>query len=225
MGLFGPSREERLAGAARALAPYGFAQDPARAKQLERYQPFVVLTQPEDHVTAFFGSIEGAPVEAYEYGYSSMDNEGHTNHFSALAVAIHHPWVNGGAAFSPDRKAWGGVAAALGTLRWLPPFTLFKALEHVERSKHPDRVVGHSEFDRLYYVRAESDESARRAIPPRLREVCVRSGFRGRVELRPGVLLYSPAASAFDERTAVDALGIGAAFVGALAPESGHPMR
>ncbi len=218
-------RDERLAGAARALAPYGFTFDARRAPELRRYEPFVLLAKPEEYVVAAQGTIEGAPVEAYEYGYSSMDSEGHATYHDALVVAVHHPWVNGGASFAPDQKEWGGVAAALDVLFWIPPFTILKAFQYAMAAKNPDREVGDAEFDRLYVVRAASDDDARRAITPALREVCLRLAFGGAVELRPGVLLYSPYAISLDAEHAVHALGIGAAFLGALAPKSAHPMR
>lgn len=225
MGFFGPSREERLAGAARALAPYGFRPDPRRASELRKYEPFTLLWQPESYVAGFFGSIEGAPVEAYEYGYTTTSEEGGTIHNSVLVVAIHHPWVNGGAAFQPDPREWDGVSAVIDALLWIPPFTIVKALQLVMEARHPDRNVGHPQFDRLYQVRAESNAAARRAITPDLRAVCLRLAFRGTVELRPGTLLYSPHGYELDERTAVHALGIGAAFLGALSPKVAHPMR
>jgi hypothetical protein len=92
-------------------------------------------------------------------------------------------------------------------------------------ARDPDRTVGDADFDRLYRVRAASDSAAAHAITPALREVCVRLRFRGAVELRPGVLIYSPYEHRLDEKTAVPALGVGAAFLAALAPKRDHPMR
>jgi hypothetical protein len=86
-------------------------------------------------------------------------------------------------------------------------------------------VASAQDFDRLYLVRAASDADGQRAITPALREVCVRIGFKGGVELRPGLLLYSPYDYRFDAEKSVMALDIGAAFLRALQLKSGHPMR
>lgn len=227
MGLFGPTvtREQRYAQAQEALRPYGFVLDVAKASGLAQYAPFTFFSTPNEYLVGAFGQIEGARVEAYEYEYTSSDSEGHTTHHDDFVVAIHSPWVHGGVAFLPDHTQWGGVSAALDTLFWIPPFIILKAFQSVMEAKHPDRNVGDAEFDRLYRVRAESDEAAARAIVPAFRQVCLRLAFRGTVEMRPGVLLYSPYQHRMDGTSIVPALGIGAAFLGALAPQSAHPMR
>src|SRR5947209_358717 len=118
MGLFGRSREERFAAAAEALRPYGFVLDVAYAQGLTHYEPLALMSSPSFYSAGALGSIEGARVEAYEYGSVTRDADGNVVYHSALAVAVHHPWVNGGAAFSPDDKEWGGAAAVLDTLLW-----------------------------------------------------------------------------------------------------------
>jgi hypothetical protein len=229
MGFFAPSREElevRYAAAARALHPYGFVVDPRYARGLEAYEPFVLGAAPQEYYVGAYGTIEGVRVEAFEYGYRASDNAGASSWNTKLVVAIHHPWVNGGASFQPDYKEWIGIGPKiLDAILWIPPLTIVKALQAVIAAINPDRLVGDEEFDRYYVVRAESDEAARRAITPALREVVLRTGFNGIVELRPGVLLYMPFVLKLDGENAVPAIGMSAAFLGALSPRPVHPMR
>jgi hypothetical protein len=239
MGIFGPSRDERLAAAARALHPYGFTMDWRYAQGLRQYEPFAEMHAPESYVTACFGTIEGARVEAYEYEYTvhrtiqsggiGSDGMVHTmdvtDHETALAVVVHHPWIRGGASFVADLAAWGTLGTVINAILWVPPFTIAKIVMALAEMKNPDREVGDAEFDRRYKVHAPSEEAARAAIPPTLREVCNHIDFRGSVELRPGVLIYSPYPARLDEQTAVQALGVATAFLGAFAPKGAHPMR
>lgn len=222
-----PRLEERLAGVAHALAPYGFVVDARRAGQLRAYEPFTYFAAPEGYAAGVFGTIEGATVEAYEYDYTSTDSEQQVSHYSALAIAVHHPWVRGGASFGPEHKEWTTTGALLDALLWIPPFTILKVFQYAMENTNPDRTVGDADFDRLYRVRADSDEAAQRAIPPALRSLCVRMAFHGSIELHPGVLLYQPqAVSRLDPATVIPTLGMAAAFLGALAPApGGHPMR
>jgi hypothetical protein len=176
-------------------------------------------------VAAAFGQIEGHRVEAFEYLYSGSDNDGNTVQYDQLLVAVEHPWVQGDASFRPEQREWSTVAAALDALLWIPPFTFLKAIQLLNESRNPDRVVGHAEFDRLYVVHAASDEAARRAIPTPLRDLAVRIGFRGTVELRAGLLLFAPQLPRFDASSIVQTLGIAAALVGAFAAPASHPMR
>ncbi len=237
MGIFGPTRDERLAGAARALHPYGFTMDPRYAQGLRQYEPLRELGAPEEYVTAVFGTIEGARVEAYEYEYttsntvqtggvgpgsmvhSQMVRESHR----VLAVVVHHPSIRGGASFAADLAAWGTAGAVASAIMWVPPFTIIKVAMLLAERQNPDRTVGDREFDRRFKVHAPSDEEASLAIPPALRQVCTHIDFRGSVELRPGLLIYSPEDCGLDERTAVHALGIATAFLHAFAPQHAHP--
>lgn len=224
MGLFGPTRQERHAAAATALAPYGFRLDPQRANNVLSYTPFAAIVAPSTCHMAVFGQIESARVEAYEYTYQSTDAEGGVTYADEFVVVVQHPWIVGGATFAPDLRAWGGVYSVIDALLWIPPFTLVKLVQ-LFGDKEPDRVVGHGEFDRLYKVRAASDDDAARAIPQGLRELFVRAQLRATVELRPGVLLYSLFDHRLDDKTAVAAVGFAGAIIAALEPTSEHPMR
>jgi hypothetical protein len=226
MGLFGPSEVERLNAAAAALAPYKFQFDNRRAEQLRQYLPFQILTAPERYVTACFGHIEDATIEGYEYQSTSTDGEGNVSWYTHALVVVQHPSLPGGACFSPDYPEWGGLSAALDVLFWIPPFTLFKAIQWIANSQNPDRLVGHSEFDRLYRVRADSNETASRVITPALRDAMVRMQFKGSVEMRPGFLLYSPQEYRFDAQTAVSTIGVATVILSALREQlRAHPMR
>lgn len=232
MGIFGPSRDERLGAAARALHPYGFTMDWRYAQGLRQYEPFAELHAPAEYITACFGTIEGARVEAYEYEYTThrtiqtgpagpngmVHTMDVTERQTALAVVVHHPWIRGGASFVADLAAWGTLGSVVNALLWIPPFTIAKIAMALMDRKNPDREVGDAEFDRRYKVHAASEEAARAAIPPALREVCTHIDFRGAVELRPGLLIYSPFEHRLDEPSAVHAIGIATAFLHAFAP-------
>jgi hypothetical protein len=225
MGLFGPSREERLRAAAIALAPYGMVMDARRAGELRQYEPFAELSTPSGYTTAVHGRVDDAPLEAYEYTYATTDSEGRRTYENEIAVVLRHAWIRGTASLRPDQKQWSSAAAALDVLLWIPPFTLVKAIQHLNESKNPDRTIGDVEFDRLYAIHAASDEAARQAIPPSLRSAILAVRFRGVIELRPGVLVYSPYGMGLDERTAIKAIGFAAYFLAALEPKRAHPMR
>lgn len=219
MGLFGPSREERHAAAATAVAAYGFEVASPRARELADWAPFAIHATPERYEAAAFGRIDEAEVAAFEYLYSTTDAEGQSHSHSQLVVIAQYPRIEGGAAFSPEPREWSGVARAIDALFWIPPFTLLKVIQWLGESRHPDRQLGHAEFDRLYRVRADSDAAAQRAITPRLRDTAVRLAFQGNVELRPGAVIYSVAGCSFDGVGLVRALGYAAPLVVAAAPE------
>lgn len=222
MGLFGPSTAERHAAAAQAIRPYGFVLDPSAAVGLGRYLPFELLATPQTFATCALGEIEDAPVEAYEYGYSSRDSDGNTTYRTELVIAVHHASIRGRASIRPEWREWSVFAAALDIILWVPPFTLVKAIQLLAESRHPDRSVGDSDFDRLYVVRAASDAAAREAIPQPLRDALMRIGFKGTLEIRPGVLLYSPHRLGLDGEGAVPALGIATVLLAALRRPEGY---
>lgn len=218
MGIFGPSRDERYAAAAAAIAPYGFGLVPAATAPLAEHAPFQLHPSSDGCNVAAYGRIEESDVWAYEYSHSSTDSEGQTSSYDQLIVVAHHPRIEGGAAFSPEPREWSGVARALDTIFWIPPFTLLKVIQWMGEARNPDRTLGDAEFDRLYRVRAASDSEAQRAIPRRLRETVLRLALRGTVELRPGTVIYSIDGCRFDGDGLVRALGYAAPLlVGAMA--------
>jgi hypothetical protein len=219
MGLFGPSSEERHAAAAAAIAPYGFVVGKEGARALEKWLPLELHHRPESYEVAAWGRIDSAEVSVFQYGYSTTDGEGQTHHHDQMVVVAEHPRIEGGAGFTPEPREWSGVAQALDVLLWIPPFTFVKVIQWLGESENPDRSVGHADFDRLYRVRARSDAHAARAIPPLLRESVVRLGFRGNVELRPGVLVYSVFGCRFDAEGVVRALGFAAPLMVGAAVE------
>lgn len=218
MGLFGPS-SERHAAAAAAIAPYGFVVGKEGAQALAQWAPFELHHRPSDFAVAAWGRIESVDVSVFEYGYNTTDAEGQSHHHRQMMVVAQHPRIEGGAGFTPEPREWSSVAQVLDALFWIPPFTFLKVIQWLGESENPDRSVGHAEFDRLYRVRASSEEQARRAIPQRLREVVVRLGFRGTVELRPGVLFYSVAGCGFDGEGVLTALGFAAPLIVAASVE------
>ncbi len=225
MGLFGPSPEERYAAAAAAIAPYGFVLAKESAGALAQWAPFELHYRPDSYDIAAVGRIEENEVWVFEYGYSTTDSEGQSQHHREMVVVAQYPRIEGGASFSPEPREWSGIAQALDALFWIPPFTFLKVIQWLGESRNPDRTVGHGEFDRLYRVRAPSDASAQRAIPPRLRETVVRLGLRGSVELRPGVILYSVAGCGFDGEGVLRALGYAAPLMVAATSEPTQAYR
>lgn len=210
------ARDERLAAAAAALAPFGFAFHPGAAEGVRRYLPLREAAAPEVLVTACFGRIEDARVEAYEYDVSDLDSEGNRTWSTVTLVAVHHPAIPGGASVRPDWKQWSTAAAIIDAVFWIPPFTILKLFQFALAAQNPDRVVGDAEFDRLYLVRARSDAEARAALTPALRRALLQLHFRGTLELRPGLLLYTPDDYRFDGASAVSALGVATVLLGAL---------
>jgi hypothetical protein len=225
MGLFGPTTDERLHGAAQVLAPYGFTLDRSRADGIRRYEPFSIFGTPSSYTACVHGRIDDVPIEAYEYDCTSSDSDGNTTYYDQLVVVVPHPNVEGSVAFDVDRRHWSGAAAVLDALLWIPPFTILKAIQLLNRAANPDRTVGHEAFDRLYVVRAESDEAAQRGIPPALRDAVVRLGFFGAMELRPGLIMYSLHGGRLDANSAVSVLGLAPMLLAAFTPQPAHPMR
>ncbi|MFO0686043.1 MAG: hypothetical protein U0234_28540 [Sandaracinus sp.] len=226
MGFFGPTRQERQAAAAAAVAPYGFRLIPPENERLKLHlAPFALHSAPDRCVASAYGKIDQAEVYALEYDYSYRDQDGNEQTSSQMIVAVYHPRILGGAAFMPDMKQWSGIAAALDLMLWVPPFTFVKALQLFFEAKNPDRVIGHAEFDRLYVVRAASDADAARAIPPRLRETAVQLAFRGTVELRENLLIYSVQGCRFDGDGLLTALRYAAPLTLAAMTDSGAAYR
>lgn len=218
------SQEERVAAAARLIAPLGFITDRARANELAALVPLAELPAPDRYVTAASGTIEDADVTAFEYECASIDGEGATwdDH---LVLVVAHPRIEGRASLVADSPRWGGAAAVLDLALWVPPFTVLKARQLLLERRNPDRVVGHDEFDRLYVVHAKSDEAARAAITPELRDLLPQLGFRGTLEIRPGLLLYSIDGTRFDAETLPHALGYVAPLLAATAHRADYPYR
>lgn len=219
MGWFGPTREERDARLAAALAPHGFAVANERARELEAWAPLAIHAAPESYESAAFGRIENADVAVFEYGYSVEDAGGLRHPRSEMVVIALYPGIEGGAAFGPEPREWNEMTRAFDTFLWVPPFTFLKAIEWMEAQRRPDRTVGHGEFDRLYRVRAISDAAAQRAIPPRLRDTCVRLAMEATVELRRGAILYSVRGCGFDREGVFRALGYAAPLMVSAAME------
>jgi hypothetical protein len=224
MGLFGPTREEKRTAAAWAVEPLGFVMDPSRADQLRPLMPLAELYVPDRFVTAAFGRIEDADVAAFEYEYSSADSEG-TSYSYTLVIAVAHPKIAGAASLSPERREWDTAAAVIDAITWIPPFILVKAFQLINESRNPDRTIGHEEFDKLYVVHAASDEAAREAITPELRDLLPRIGFRGTLEIRPGLLLYTVVGTNFDFETLPQALGYAAPLLAATVHRAEYPYR
>jgi hypothetical protein len=192
MGFFGPSRAERLEAAAHVLRGAGFAVEPARANALCTYAPFVLLPTPTAYVTSARGEIEGRLVELFEYESTSTESDGSSSQNTELVVVAHHRNIRGGACFAPDWPKWGGVAAFIDAIFWLPPFILLKAVQLAVRVANPKRTVGHEAFDHLFVARADSDEAARAAIPRALCDVVSGELLKVTVELRAGVMVFAP---------------------------------
>lgn len=219
------STEARIAATSEALRPYGFVVQRAFAEGLRAYEPFALFPRPGGYLVGAEGSIEGERVEAYEYTYPPPGPEGPTLTSTVLVVAVHHRSIRGAAAFAPVEREWSALASLIDTALWVPPFTFFKVFQLLEAQRNPDRQIGEGDFDRLYEIRAASASAAREAIPPSLVRVTLGMAFRGAVEVRPGVLLYSVPGARFEADGIVPALGIGAAFLGAFTDRASHGYR
>lgn len=225
MGFLGPSREEQYAAAARVIEPHGFVTDPSRASVLQSYLPFAELSHPDLYLIAAFGRIEDADVGAFEYRYSHKDQEGKVHTSTRLVIVVLHPRIEGRVSLADDSREWDTAQGVLDVISWLPPFIIVKAFQLINESRYPDRVVGHEEFDRRYVVHAASDEATRDAITPELRDLLPRIGFRGTLEIRPGVLLYTVQGTHFDPETLPQALAYAAPLLAATARRAEYPYR
>lgn len=174
-----------------ALAAFGFEVDPDATSTLMAWSPMSIFAKPDKVLTAFVGRIEASTVRAFHYAYAYQDADGAFRSAEEFLIVAQHPMIRGGARISPDAKAFGGMAALIDTLLWIPPFTLIKALQYLMGPGEPDRIVGSEEFDRLYRIHAASDAAAREAIPEALRAMLVQLRFQGRIELHAGAMLYT----------------------------------
>ncbi len=174
-----------------ALATFGFEVESDATSTLMALLPLTIFAKPDKVLTAFVGRIEGSTVRAFHYAHTYQDHDGSFRSAEEFLIVAQHPMIRGDARISPDAKAFGGAAALIDTLLWIPPFTLIKAIQYLMGPGEPDRVVGSEEFDRLYRVYAASDAAAREAIPEALRAMLVQLRFQGRIELRAGALLYT----------------------------------
>lgn len=207
------------------MAPWGFRLEPPDASALARSLPFVALPTPSRCMVRACGEVDERRLEIFEVDYSWRDSDGNDHSADALIGVIEVPWSSGRVAIAMDERAWSGVAAALDALFWIPPFTFLKLVQLANETARPDRTLGHAEVDRRYRVHAESEAAARAAFPERLGAHLLATNFRGSIEIRPGVVLFSLRDARFDptgiESTIAHAREIGRSFG---PPESG-PFR
>lgn len=186
---------DRYRKAALVLERHGFRSEIPPRDALRRYQPFKAFDDPQEALVRAVGRCGDAYVEIYEYEYSSTDSDGNTSTSDTLVACVLHPKLCGSAVIFPDAAEWGGAAAIFlalwNFLTWFPPFIILKLVHFIHLKQNPDRVVGQSDFDRLYVVRASSNEAAAQAVPPLLRKYLLATRFHGRIELRPGLMIYS----------------------------------
>ena len=216
---------DALTEAREALRAYGFEVETEAASALSPWLPLKAFAKPDKVTLTATGRIESSEVSAFQYTYTYTDHEGQVRSAEELLVVAQHPRIRGGARIAPDAKNWGGIAAFIDAVLWIPPFTLIKAMQYLVGSAEPDRTLGNADFDRLYLVYAESDEQARAAIPEALRAMMLKLRFRGRIELRPGAILYTVDGGVrFEKETLIRALGYAAPRVSA-ALEPGAAYR
>lgn len=198
------------------MAPWGFRMETDDSTMHERWLPFVVLATPDRCTVRARGSVEDRELWIVEYDYSWSDSVGNDHSADAVLGALEAPWSRGSAAIAMDERAWSGVAAALDVLFWIPPFTLLKFVQLANESRRPDLEIGNAEVDRRYRVHAESEAAARAAIPPKLGEHLLSTNFRGSIEIRPELVLFSLRDARFDpagvENTIAHARAIGRCF-------------
>ena len=209
-------RVQEVEAAREALRPFGFEVDPTGASAIATWLPFKIFHTPDAYGAAAVGRIESSTVGAFQYTYTYTDSEGHSHSAEDLLIVAQHPMIRGDARITVDAKEWGGLAAFIDVMLWIPPFTLIKAIQLLGTSHDPDRIVGDAEFDRLYRISAASDAEARAAIPQALRAMLLQLRFRGRIELRRGALIYAlEGATSFDAETLKRVLGYAAPLVSA----------
>lgn len=182
----------------------------------QRWLPFVVLATPDRCTVRARGPVDDRELEIVEYDYSWRDSDGNDHYADAVLGALEAPWSRGRAAIAMDERAWSGFAAALDVLFWIPPFTFLKLVQLANEARRPDREIGNAEVDRRYRVHAESEEAARVAIPPKLGEHLLSTNFRGAIEIRPDLVLFSLRDARFDpagvEATIAHGRAIGRCF-------------
>lgn len=219
------TREQAMRHAAQVLAGYGMRCERTLPDALSGYLPFRYFPTPDACVVRAVGALDATRVELYEYDHTSRDSDGVAVHGRTLLACVHHAWVSGGASITLDRKQWSSLSAAIDAAMWFPPFVFVKAFQLWAESKDPDHMVGHPDFDRLYYVHADSQEIAARTITPMLGEFLTRYAFRGTIELRPGMILYALHDARFDPEGVQRTLSYVRGFIDAFPPPGAHPMR
>lgn len=214
-------RVPKVEEAREALRPFGFEVDPTGASAIATWLPFKLFATPNSVGAAAVGRIESSEVSAFQYEYTTTDSDGYSHSNIELVIVAQHPMIRGDARITVDASEWGGLAAFIDVMLWIPPFTLIKAIQLLGAAYDPDRVVGDAEFDRLYRISAASDAEARAAIPQALRTMLLQLRFRGRIELRRGALLFAiDGATRFDNETLIRVLGYVAPLVSAAVEPS-----
>jgi len=183
--------------AAAILERNGFVCDTPPKDALKPYQPWI-FQEPDLPTFHARGMVGGADVEIYHYDVERTgdDPSGEAGVLKTeLLALVHHPLIAGEAKIQPDVGEWSKLAKVIDAVAWLPPFTVLTAAEwgirQVLGRNHPDRNLGHPEFDRLYLIHSPSDEIAARAVPPALRELLLRMKFFGKIELRQGLMMLT----------------------------------
>jgi len=209
-----------------AFHAYGFAYEPTCEHALRALLPLAAWSQPDGFGPRAVGQLGEVGVEVLEYSYRRKNKEGRWKTSRRVLCVARHPWIQGGARLSPDPAQWGGFGAFFDAITWVPPFIFLKLFMALHEARNPDLVVGDPAFDRLYVVQGTSAEAAQRAITPTLRGWLVQHGFRGAMELRPGMLLYSLEGGALKPETVPLLLSYARPLAEAAREmPPGHPMR
>jgi hypothetical protein len=191
--------------------------------------PFRVLSTPDRCLVRASGEVDGTRVELYENDYSTTDSDGNSSSCDELVCLLYHPHVRGDAALTRDWPKWSDGAALFKTvfdvLTWLPPFVIIKPFQLIAEARNPDRTVGHDVLDHFYCVRADSDAAAAASITPALREYIVRTRFKGSLELRSGLAIYTCDRARMEAGKLEPVLGHVRGFLQAFTEQSSHPMR
>lgn len=227
----GSARDVRIQQTAALLTRYGYTTRPTDPRALDAFLPWSFPSPYRCDVEAAGSLGEEAAVRAFEYRYSYQNSNGDHEYADELLVAVSHPKITGGAVIKIDGPEWGGAAAVVEAMSWLPPFVVARGIAWALSgifggpAEHQDIEIGHAELDRLYKIHAASTEDARRAVTPALRDHLVRTRFRGTIELRAGLMLYTVEQASFSPTRVGIALAPLPELLGCAVEQPTHPYR
>lgn len=214
--------QERLIAAA---TPLGLELRQPRKRPFEEYA-LGSFEKADSVMTRLSGEIEGAKVDLFEYEWMQPGGRGTVRRGRRIALLLRHPAFDGEARCTWEQFETAGakifswsLMSFLGLmLFWIVvPLWLIRYLKGGNPSPKSQRI-GNPEFEKRFKILSSSGEMAKRAIPEAIQALAVDEGWKGPIEVRPGMLAVGLQGNVLDAERLEEAVRLAKRLVRAYAP-------